>query len=114
MATLPRPILAFLGNINVKIDMELLADMAEKHPNWSLALIGEVYPQAADLRRLRSLSNVHWLGNRAFETLPSLLAGVDVCLLPYARGEATRYRSPLKLSSIWLPGNPLSVRNIPR
>jgi glycosyltransferase involved in cell wall biosynthesis len=107
VAMLPRPILVFVGNINEKIDVTLLATIAETRPHWSMVLIGQACLQSTDLRPIRRLANVHWLGKRPFETLPSLLRGADVCLLPYVQGEATRYRSPLKLYEYLATGKPI-------
>jgi glycosyltransferase involved in cell wall biosynthesis len=107
IASLPHPILAFVGNINEKIDGTLLAAVAEARPYWSIVLIGQVCARSIDLRPIRRLANVHWLGKRPFETLPSLLRGADVCLLPYVQGETTRYRSPLKLYEYLATGKPI-------
>jgi glycosyltransferase involved in cell wall biosynthesis len=107
IAILPHPILVFAGNINEKIDVALLAAIAEARPHWSIVLIGQAYPRSTDLHPIQRPANVHWLGRRPFETLPSLLRGADVCLLPYVRGEATRYRSPLKLYEYLATGKPV-------
>ena len=40
--------------------------------------------------------NVHYLGSREYAELPSHLAGWDVCLLPFALNDATRFISPTK------------------
>jgi glycosyltransferase involved in cell wall biosynthesis len=47
------------------------------------------------------------LGQRQFATLPDLLRGVDVCLIPYVQDEITRYRSPLKLYEYLATGKPI-------
>lgn len=107
MARIPTPRLVFVGNINEKIDIELLAAVAGARPYWSLVLVGQAYPQATDLRPLQGLANVHWLGKRDFKTLPHLLRGADLCLLPYVQGEATLYRSPLKLYEYLATGKPI-------
>src|SRR5689334_6702782 len=40
--------------------------------------------------------NIHYFGQRSYQDLPSYLAGWDVCLLPFARNDATRFISPTK------------------
>src|SRR5206468_3879376 len=40
--------------------------------------------------------NLHYLGSRKYAELPAYLAGWDVCLLPFARNDATRFISPTK------------------
>ena len=107
VAQLPHPVLAFVGNINEKIDLALLADAARAHPEWSLMLLGAVADWAVDVSALRVLPNVHFLGKRPFSELPAYLRAADICLLPYVAGEATRYRSPLKLYEYLATGLPV-------
>ena len=39
-------------------------------------------------------ANIHYLGPKSYDELPSYIAGWDVALLPFARNEATRYHQP--------------------
>jgi UDP-galactopyranose mutase len=41
-------------------------------------------------------ANIHYMGQRGYAALPSYLAGWDVCLLPFARNDSTRFISPTK------------------
>jgi glycosyltransferase involved in cell wall biosynthesis len=50
---------------------------------------------------------VFFLGKRPFSDLPDYLRAADICLLPYVQGEATRYRSPLKLYEYLATGLPV-------
>lgn len=107
LVDLPHPVLAFVGNINEKIDIELLTTVANTRPDWSIVMIGQPHPNSVDLKPLQAMANVHWLGKQPFDRLPALLRGVDVCLLPYVQGEATLYRSPLKLYEYLATGKPI-------
>jgi glycosyltransferase involved in cell wall biosynthesis len=49
-----------------------------------------------DPERLPRRPNIHYFGQRTYEELPRYLAGWDVCLLPFARNDATRFISPTK------------------
>jgi UDP-galactopyranose mutase len=90
----PRPRLGFFGVIDERIDLPLLDRMAEQRPDWQLLMVGPVTKiDPADLPRH---PNLHYLGQRTYAELPSFLAGWDVCLLPFARNEATRFISPTK------------------
>jgi glycosyltransferase involved in cell wall biosynthesis len=40
--------------------------------------------------------NLHWLGQQDYAFLPQLVAGWDVCLMPFARNESTEFISPTK------------------
>ncbi len=107
VAELPHPILIFVGNINEKIDLTLLTAIARERPDWSLVLVGHCFLPEARLRPLLQMENVHLLGKRPFATLPSILKAADVCLLPYVQGEATLFRSPLKLYEYLAAGRPI-------
>src|SRR6185436_1636921 len=40
--------------------------------------------------------NIHYLGQRSYAELPRFLRGWDVCLLPFARNDSTKFISPTK------------------
>jgi UDP-galactopyranose mutase len=91
---LPHPRLGFYGVIDERMDLDLLVALADAHPDWHLVLVGPVVK--IDPAALPERPNIHYLGQRAYEALPGYLAGWDVCLLPFARNEATRFISPTK------------------
>jgi glycosyltransferase involved in cell wall biosynthesis len=68
--------------------------VAAARPDWQLVLIGPVCK--LDPAELPQRPNLHYLGVRSYAALPGYLAGWDVCLLPFARNEATRFISPTK------------------
>jgi glycosyltransferase involved in cell wall biosynthesis len=49
-----------------------------------------------DSQSLPRRSNLHWLGQRAYEELPAYCRGFDLCLMPFALNEATEYINPTK------------------
>ena len=113
IATIPHPIAGYVGNINNKLDIPLLAAVAARLPDWQFVFIGQPYPQVVDLRPLQKLPNVHFLGRFPFAEIPALVKGMDVCLLPYADTEFARYRSPLKLYEYLAAGKPIVSTNHP-
>jgi hypothetical protein len=46
---------------------------------------------------LPKAANIHYMGQRTYEELPKFLAGWDVCLLPFALNESTKFISPTKV-----------------
>ncbi|MBL7199910.1 MAG: glycosyltransferase [Anaerolineae bacterium] len=107
VAEIPHPIAGYIGNVDNRIDTELLATAALELPDWQFVLVGQTYPQSADLGALMRCHNVHFLGSFPFEQVPALVQAMDVCLLPYVPGEVTRYRSPLKLYEYLAAGKPI-------
>lgn len=94
-AAIPGPRLGFFGVIDERFDAELLADVADAHPEWQVVLVGPVIK--IDPASLPQRHNIHYLGRQAYAALPQFLAGWDACLLPFALNEATRFISPTKV-----------------
>ncbi len=92
---LPGPRLGFYGVIDERFDCALIAELADAHPQWQLVLVGPVIK--IDPASLPRRANIHYLGQRSYAQLPAFLAGWDVCLLPFALNEATRFISPTKV-----------------
>jgi UDP-galactopyranose mutase len=90
-----RPRLGFFGVIDERFDAALIADIADAHPEWQVVLVGPIVK--IDPASLPQRQNVHYLGQQSYKALPHFLAGWDVCLLPFALNEATRFISPTKV-----------------
>jgi len=102
---LPRPRLGFYGVIDERCDLELLRELAEKRPAWQIVLVGPV--AKIDPALLPRAANIHYFGQRSYSELPRFLAGWDVCLLPFALNEATRFISPTKTLEYMAAGKPV-------
>ncbi len=107
---LPRPILGFHGLLADWVDLELIAELARKRPDWSIVLIGRV---DTDLTPIQGLRNVHLLGHRPYSRLPEYLRGFDVALLPFVCNELTRNANPLKLREFLAAGLPVVAAPLP-
>ena len=90
-----RPRLGFFGVIDERFDVPLLAALAEARPDWELVIVGPVVK--IDAAALPRHPNIHYMGQQPYEALPAFLAGWDVCLMPFALNEATRFISPTKV-----------------
>ncbi|MFC4932880.1 glycosyltransferase family 1 protein [Massilia sp. GCM10023247] len=89
------PRLGFYGVIDERFDTELVRRMAEAHPEWQIVLVGPVVK--IDPAELPRAANVHYMGQRNYDELPKFLAGWDVCLLPFAMNDSTKFISPTKV-----------------
>jgi len=103
-AELPRPRLGYCGVIDERIDMELIDRMAVTHPDWQIVMVGPVVK--IDPNGLPRHANIHWLGQQSYQDLPSFICGWDVCLMPFALNEATRFISPTKMLEYMACGRP--------
>jgi glycosyltransferase involved in cell wall biosynthesis len=89
------PRLGFYGVIDERFDTELIREMAAAHPEWQIVLVGPVVK--IDPAHLPQAANIHYMGQRTYEELPKFLAGWDVCLLPFALNDSTKFISPTKV-----------------
>jgi glycosyltransferase involved in cell wall biosynthesis len=106
IARLPGKVVGMLGVIDFRLDVDLIAYLAARRPDWSLALVGLVKGDAP-LQRLRVLPNVHIMGFKPTDDLPGYLKGMDACLIPYALNEYTHHVFPLKLYDYMAAGKPI-------
>lgn len=103
-AALPRPRLGYFGVIDERLDVDLVAGLADARPDWQIVLLGPVVK--IDPALLPRRSNLHYPGMRSYDELPTWLAGWDVALLPFARNESTRFISPTKTPEYLAGGRP--------
>jgi hypothetical protein len=89
------PRLGFYGVIDERFDTDLVRQMAVAHPEWQIVLVGPVVK--IDPAELPRADNVHYMGQRNYDELPKFLAGWDVCLLPFAMNDSTKFISPTKV-----------------
>jgi UDP-galactopyranose mutase len=94
LANLAAPILGYFGVIDERMDLPLLAHIAEAHPEWNIVMLGPVIK--IEPANLPKAANIHFLGMKDYADLPGYLAYFDVTLIPFAMNEATRYLSPTK------------------
>ena len=92
---LSKPRLGYFGVIDERVDLQILDQMAKTHPEWEICMVGPVVK--IDPASLPKHANLHYFGQRQYADLPSYLAGWDVCLLPFARNESTKFISPTKI-----------------
>ena len=96
MAELPRPYVGYVGNLRDRIDVDLIRTMAQRHPDWSIVLIGSARG-ALEVIALGELPNVHLLGVRPYERALSYIKNFDVAIMPHMRNEISENMNPLKL-----------------
>ena len=109
-AALPRPRLGFYGVVDERMDLELLAHIADARPNWSIVIVGPVVK--IDPSDLPQRSNIRYLGGKSYAELPAYLSGWDVALMPFAINESTRFISPTKTPEYLAGGRPVVLTAI--
>jgi glycosyltransferase involved in cell wall biosynthesis len=93
-AELRSPVFGYVGVIDERIDMDLIAGLSEAFPDGNVVLVGPVVK--IDPATLPRRPNVHFTGIVPYAALPSFLGGIDVAIMPFARNAATENISPTK------------------
>lgn len=110
---IPRPRLGYCGVIDERVNLDLVDAIAAARPEWEIVMVGptaKIDPQALPRR-----DNIHWLGQQSYDDLPSFISGWDVCLMPFALNDATRFISPTKTLEYMACGKPsvsTSIRDV--
>ena len=111
LAPLRRPILGYYGAISDWFDSEMIAEMAQLRPDWSIVLIGSTFGARLDL--LQSRRNVLFLGELPYKGLPAYLHGFDICLIPFKLIPLTMATNPVKLYEYLSAGKPVVAVPLP-
>jgi GT2 family glycosyltransferase/glycosyltransferase involved in cell wall biosynthesis len=102
---IPRPIVGYFGAVAEWMDLDLVYDVARSRPNYSFVLAGGVFDR--DVARFNALPNVTFLGQLDYQEMPNLLAGFDVCVIPFLLNEVTNATDPVKLYEYLSQGKPV-------
>ncbi len=107
---LRRPIVGFVGGLSEWVDLELVADLARRRPNYTFLLVG---PISIDSAPTASLPNVCLIGARPYARLPEYLAAMDVALIPFKRNDVTYHADPIKAYEYLAAGLPVVATDLP-
>ncbi|SNC75522.1 Glycosyl transferases group 1 [Hymenobacter gelipurpurascens] len=99
------PRVGFFGVVDERLDIELLRQLADAHPEWQFVIIGPVVK--IDPAILPRQQNVHYLGSKDYQELPAYLRGWDVATLLFADNESTKFISPTKTPEYLAAGRPV-------
>lgn len=111
LAHLPRPVLGYYGVIDERLDLRLIKELAGYRPDWSVVLVGPV--TKLEPEQLPVAPNLRYVGQQPYSRLPRFLKGFDVCLMPFALNEATRYISPTKALEYMAAHKPIISTPVP-
>jgi glycosyltransferase involved in cell wall biosynthesis len=104
------PVIGFFGLIHDWIDLTLLAHVAERRPDWTIAVIGKANVDTSALARL---PNVKLLGRRPYEELPRYCKAFTVGVMPFAINELTTNVNPIKMREYLSAGLPVVSTDLP-
>ena len=111
LTTISSPVIGYVGAvISYRLDENIIRIIAEADPAWQVVLVGpedEVFQKS----KLHQLPNVHFLGRKPMNELPSYIAHFDVCINPQLLSPITIGNYPLKVDEYLAMGKPVVATN---
>ena len=106
-----RPTAGYVGVLDERLDLDLIAGLAARLPEWEIRMIGPVIK--IDPATLPQAPNITYYGQQSYDRLPGLMGELDVALMPFALNEATRSISPTKTLEYLASGLPVVSTRVP-
>lgn len=111
MIELPHPVIGFYGNVASWLDFKLLEKLVCMRPDWSFVFVG---PLLSVPDKLRSYSNVWFIGRRSYEQLPGYCQEFDVAIIPYdLANPRMKSVNPVKTLELLSAGVPIVASDLP-
>lgn len=93
-----KKIIGYYGAIAEWFDFETVSYMAKSNPDWTIVLVGEVYPTVVQqVEEIKQLDNTEVLKRVSYRKIPHLLSLFDVAILPFLLNDITLSTSPVKV-----------------
>jgi teichuronic acid biosynthesis glycosyltransferase TuaH len=107
------PIIGYTGFLtSIRLDINVLESVAVNRPDWQIVLVGpedDTFKKSA----LHTLKNVHFLGNKTPESLPSFIKSFDVAINPQVVNAVTMGNYPRKIDEYLALGKPVVATYTP-
>ncbi len=101
----PAPVLGYYGVIDDRVDLGLIAGLADARPDWTIEMVGPIVK--IDPATVPNRPNLVWPGQQAYADLPDWLGRWNVALMPFALNAATQFISPTKTPEYLAGGRPV-------
>lgn len=105
-------VIGFVGTLDYRIDTEVFRALAGAHADWRIRFIGP-QQEGFDPAAYEDLPNVQVEPPVPQESLPDVLAEIDVGLLAYVDSPLVRAMTPVKSLELLAAGRPVVARRSP-
>jgi glycosyltransferase involved in cell wall biosynthesis len=105
------PVIGFWGAVASWLDFSLIRMLAVERPQYTFVFIGQI--SCREPYALSDLPNVHWLGNRDYESLPLYASHFDAAIIPFEVRKVTNAANPVKMYEYMAAGLPIVSTDLP-
>jgi polysaccharide pyruvyl transferase CsaB len=102
-----KPVIGYYGALAEWLDYPMLEHAARQLPSFEFVFIGPNYDESMDSQPVFGLPNVHWLGPKSYDELPTYLHHFTVATIPFLVNQVTHAVSPVKLNEYLAAGKPV-------
>lgn len=110
LENISKPIIGFIGNIERRFDFDFLRKAISDHPDKSFVLAGP-YSEDEIPKDYKQFKNLYFPGPIAYQDIPEMLKGFDICIIPFKKDEVSNTIFPLKLFEYLGTGKPVIASN---
>ncbi|AMR32674.1 glycosyl transferase family 1 [Mucilaginibacter sp. PAMC 26640] len=110
LSGIKKPVIGYFGAVERRIDYTLIKQVIGDNPDKSFVFVGPVDEDYIKEGQFAA-ANLHLPGPVAYEQMPAVLKGFDVCIIPFKKDEVSANIFPLKLFEYLGAGKPVVSTN---
>lgn len=89
-------VIGYVGNLESKIDIELIEKIAKRFTDSVIVLVGSTHTNPA-IKELAKISNVKLFGVVEYKYVSAIIRHFDVAIVPHLKTDLTATMNPLKI-----------------
>ncbi|MDR6943571.1 glycosyltransferase [Mucilaginibacter pocheonensis] len=101
-----KPVIGYFGNIERRIDYDLLIEVLKQNPDKNFVFVGPVETKYVDPKTFEA-PNIQLKGAVPYQQMPAVLKGFDVAIIPFKKDKVSSSIFPLKLFEYMGSGKPV-------
>lgn len=106
LADIKKPVIGYFGNIERRIDYNLLSELLQQNPDKNFVFVGPIDIDYLDHPVFKT-PNISLKGAVPYEEMPAVLKGFDVAIIPFKKDDVSNAIFPLKLFEYLGSGRPV-------
>lgn len=106
-----KKVIGFIGNIEQRMDYDLVKKVADFHNDKLLYLVGPTSSDEYKREGLDKIGNIVFTGGKNINELPAYLQNIDCAIIPFRCNKLTKSIYPLKINEYLSGGKPVVTTN---